>query len=117
MAHTISHKSGNIEILVIEYFDSCIIQELVTQVFVYKSPQVSLDILMSNLGEILSKTHMPPHCIIAGDFNVDYISCEKFLKYYSWKYFEPAITGVSTNYGTQLGYVFYRGLCPAVHLY
>ena len=55
LAHRISHKSGFIEILIIKYFESCNIQESVTIVCVYKSPPVSLDILMSNLDKILSK--------------------------------------------------------------
>ena len=72
LAHTSSHNTGNIETMVIEYFDPCITQEI------YRSPRVPLQNLISNLDEILSKIHLSPHCVITGDFNVDSISRERF---------------------------------------
>ena len=88
-----------------------------TVVSVYMSPRVPLHNLMSNLYEVMSKLHLPPHFIIAGDFNVNIISREKFMKYFSLKHLYSAFSGVSTNYGAQLDYAFYRGLCPTVHFY
>ena len=58
LAHTSSHNTGNIETMVIEYFDPCITQEPVTLVSVYRSPRVPLQNLISNLDEILSKIHL-----------------------------------------------------------
>ena len=81
LAHTSSHSTGNIETTVIEYFDPCITQETVTLVSVYRSPRIPLQYLISNLDEILSKIHLSPHCVIIGDFNVDGISRERFLRY------------------------------------
>ena len=83
----------------------------------YRSPRVPLHNLLSNLDEILFNIHLSPHCIIAGDFNVDSISCETILKYFASKDFYSAISGVSTNYGSQLDYAFYRCLSPKVHFY
>ena len=74
LAYTSSHDNGNIETMVIEYFDPCITQETVTLVSVYRSPQVPLQNLLSNLDQMLSKIHLSPHCVITGDFNVDSIS-------------------------------------------
>ena len=117
LAHTSSHSTGNIETTVIEYFDPCITQETVTLVSVYRSPRVPLQYLISNLDEILSKIHLSPHCVITGDFNVDSISRERFLRYFASKDFSSAISGVSTNYNSQLDYAFYRGVYPSVHFY
>ena len=117
MAHTSSHSTGNIETTVIEYFDPCITQETVTLVSVYRSPRVPLQYLISNLDEILSKIHLSPHCVITGDFNVDSISRERFFRYFTSKDFSSAISGVSTNYNSQLDYAFYRGVYPTVHFY
>ena len=55
--------------------------------------------------------------MITGDFNVDNISRERFLKYFASKDFYSAISGVSTNYNSQLDYAFYRGVYPTVHFY
>ena len=74
---------GNIETMVFEYFDSCITQESVTLVSVYRSPRVPLQNLILNLDEILSKYT----CVITGDFNVDTNSRERFLKYFASKDF------------------------------
>ena len=73
--------------------------------------------MISNLDEILSKIHLSPHCVITGDFNVDSISRERFLKYFASKDFHSAISGVSTNYNSQLDYAFYRGVNPTVNFY
>ena len=117
LAHTSSHSTGNIETMVIEYFDPCITQETVTLVSVYRSSRVPLQYLISNLDEIFSKIHLSPHCLITGDFNVDSISRERFLRYFTSKGFSSAISGVSTNYNSQLDYAFYRGVYPTVHFY
>ena len=43
---------------------------------------------------MLSKIHLSPQCVITSDFNVDSISCERFLKYFASKDFYSAISGV-----------------------
>ena len=55
--------------------------------------------------------------MITGDFNVDSISRERFLRYFASKDFSSAISGVSTNYNSQLDYAFYQGVYPTVHFY
>ena len=72
---------------------------------------------MLSLDEIMSKIDLSPHCIIAGDFNVNSISRERLLKYFASKDFYSGISGVSTNYSSQLDYAFYRGVRPTVHFY
>ena len=64
LAHTSSRNSGNIETMVIQYFDPYITQETVTLVFVYRSSRVPLQYLISNLDEIFSKIHLSLHCVI-----------------------------------------------------
>ena len=39
------------------------------------------------------------------------------MKYFASKDFYSAISGVSTNYNSQLDYAFYRGVYPTVHFY
>ena len=116
-AHTSSHDSGNIETMVIEYFDPCITLETVTLVSIYRSPRVSLRNLISNLDQMLSKIHLSSHCVITDNFNVDSISRERYLISFASKDFSSAISGVSTNYNSQLDNAFYRGVYPTVHFY
>ena len=72
---------------------------------------------MLSLDEIMSKIDLSPNCINAVDFNVYSISRERLLKYFASKDFYSGISGLSTNYNSQIDYAFYRGVRPTVHFY
>ena len=76
---------------------------------------------LSDLDNILSKIHVTSNCIITGDFNVDLFiispSCQTILGYFSAKGFFQAISGISTNYGSQLDCAFNNNSFHSCHLY
>ena len=119
LAHTSCHNNGSTEILVVEISDPSIKHETVTLISVYKSPRVSLTNLISDLDMIMSKINLSLRSIIVGDFNIHPESHDGrvLFMYFASKNFYSAISGISTDYNTQLDHVFYRGFCPTVNFY
>ena len=59
------------------------------------------------------------HKLVNLDFNIHLESHDGrvLFMYFASKNFCSAISGISTDYNTQLDHVFYRGFCPTVNFY
>ena len=120
---TSCHNNGMIEIMVVEIFDPSLVDGSVTLVSVYRSPRVPLRDFISAFNEIMTKVNLSPQSIVIGDFNVDLLGMSRdrnmLLEYFESREFYPAISGVSTNYDSQLDCAFTRpqGLVNAISFY
>ena len=119
LAHTSCHNNGSTEILVVEISDPSIKHKTVTLISVYKSLRVSLTNLISDLDVIMYKINLSLRSIIVGDFNIHPESHDVrvLFMYFASKNFYSTISGISTDYNTQLDHVFYKGFCPTVNFY
>ena len=94
-----------LEIMVVKLYCPNL-HEFITVVSVYKSPSVSIRDFIADFDVILIQMNFIPKTLITGDFNVDLLRTshdkDRICNYFESKEFYPAISGVSTNYGTQL---------------
>ena len=94
-----------------------------TLVSVYRSPRVPLRDFISDFNEIFTKVNLSPQSIVIGDFNVDLLGVSRdrnmLLEHFESREFYPAISGVSTNYDSQLDCAFTKpqGLVNAISFY
>ena len=76
----------------------------------YRSPHSSMKEFYSDLDQVMSKSNNSDHLIINGDCNVDLFARsperDTFMKYFANREFKQILSGVSTNYGSQLDCVF-----------
>ena len=81
---------------------------------IYRSPQSPMKEFYSELDQVLSKTDNSDHFIVTGNFNIDSfarsLSRDTLIKYFANKGMVQALSGVSTNYGSQLDCVFTKNL-------
>ena len=75
----------------------------------------------SELDQVLSKTDNSDHLIVTGDFNIDLfarsLSRDTLINYFANKGIVQALSGVSTNYGSQLDCVFTKNLTCSCGFY
>ena len=114
VAHSSCHNGARIEILIIEFYDPVIMDQPAGLVSIYKSPQSSMKEFYSELDQAISKFDNSDHLIFTGDFNVDLFASspgrDTLMKYFPRKEFKQILSGVSTNYGSQLDCVFTKDL-------
>ena len=121
VAHSCCHNGARIEILIIKFYDPMIIDEPVVVMSIYRSPQSPMKEFYSELDQVLSKTDNSDHLIVTGDFNIDLFArspeSDTLIKYFANKGFIQALSGVSTNYGSQLDCVFTKNLTCSCGFY
>ena len=118
VAHSSYHNGARIEILIIQFYDPMIMD---TPVVVYLSPQSPIKEFYSELDQVLSKTDNSDHLIVTGDFNIDLFARsperDTLILYFANKGMVQALSGVSTNYGSQRDYVFTKNLTCSCGFY
>ena len=87
-----------------------IIDEPVVVMSIYRSTQSPMKEFFSELDQVLIKSDNSDHLIVTGDFNIDLFARsperDTLIKYFANKGFIQALSGVSTNYESQLDCVF-----------
>ena len=93
----------------------------VVVISIYRSPQSPMKEFFFEFDQVVSKIDNSDQLIITGDFNVDLFvrspERDTFMKYYSNTCFKQVLSGVSTNYGSQLDCVFTKNLTCSCSLY
>ena len=121
VAHSGCHNGARIEILIIQFYDPMIIDEPVVIMSIYRSPQSPMKEFYSELDQVLSKTDNSDHLIVTGDFNVDLFARsperDTLITYFANKGMIQALSGVSTNYGSQLDCVLTKNLTCSCSFY
>ena len=106
--HSCCHDNAMIEILVIEFYDP--VNESVILLSIYRSPRSPFRQFLVELELVICKINSSSQLIITEDFNIDFFArspeIHLVMKYFSDKGMMLAISGVSTNYGSQLDCVF-----------
>ena len=120
-SHSSCHNNGGrIEILMIKLYDPVIMDKPVV-VSTYRSPHSSMKELYSDLEQVMSKSDHSDHLIVTGDCNVDLFARsperDTFMKYFSNREFKQILSGVSTNYGSQLDCVFAKDFICLCDMY
>ena len=117
--HSFCHDNAMIEILVIEFYDP--VNESVILLSIYRSPRSPFRQFLVELELVMCKINSSSQLIITGDFNIDFFarSPERnlIMKYFSDKGMMLAISGVSTNYGSQLDCVFTKNVVCSCSYY
>ena len=114
VAHSSCHNGARIEILIIQFYDPMILDKPVVVMSIYRLPHSPMKEFYSELDHVLSKTDDSDHLIVTRDFNIDLFarSPERatLINYFANKGMVQALSGVSTNYGSQLDCVFTKNL-------
>ena len=88
---------------------------------IYRSPHSSMKEFYSYLDQVMSKSDNSDHSIVTGDCNIDLFarSPERhtFMKYFSIREFKQILSGVSTNYASQLDCVFAKNFICSCDIY
>ena len=120
-AHSSCHNGGRIEILMIKFYDPVIMDKPVVVMSIYRSPHSSMEEFYSDLHQVMSKSDNSDHLIVTGDCNVDLLARsperDTFMKYFSNREFKQILSGVSTNYGSQLDCVFTKHFICSCDIY
>ena len=110
VAHSGCHNDARIEILILQVYDPIIIDKPIVVTSIYRSPQSPLKEFYSELDQVLSNIDNSDHLIVTGDFNIDLFARsperDTLIKYFANKGMMQSLSGVSTNYGSQLDCVF-----------
>ena len=110
-----------IEILMINFYDPVIMDKPVVVMSIYRSPHSSMKEFYSDLEYVMSKSDNSNHLIVTGDCNVDLFACSAeryyFMKNFSNREFKQILSGVSTNYGSQLDCVFAKNFICSCDVY
>ena len=120
-AHSCCHNNAMIEMLVSEFYDPVLMNESVILLSMYRSQRSPFGQFLVELELVMCKINTSSQFIITGDFNVVFYarSPERdiFMKYFSDSGFIQAISGASTNYGSQLDCVFTKNVACSCDYY
>ena len=121
VAHSCCHNGARIEILIIQFYNPMVMDKPVVVMSIYRSPQSPMKEFYSELDQVLSKIDKIDHLIVTGDFNIYLFARsperDTLIHYFANKGMAQSLSGVSTNYGSQLDCVFTNNLTCSCDFY
>ena len=97
--------------LMIKFYYPVLMDKSVVVMSIYRSPHSSMKEFYSDLHQVTSKSDNSDHLIVTEDCNIDLFARsperDTFIKYLSNREFKQILSGVSTNYASQLDCIFW----------